>query len=53
MKKIPPERKSEQKWIEQLGDEDLNWNNIYTNRLQATNQIKSFFISLSQSSLAT
>ena len=26
MKKITPEIKSEQIWIEQLGDGDLNWN---------------------------
>ena len=34
--KLPPERKSEQKWIEQFSDENLNWNNIYTSLLQAT-----------------
>ena len=28
--KLPSERKSEQKWIEQFSDENLNWNNIYT-----------------------
>ena len=39
-KKIPPGRKSEQKWIEQFDDEDLNWNNIYANRLQATKDIR-------------
>ena len=39
-KKLTPEIKSEQKWIEQFGDEDLNWNKIYTNRLQATKDIK-------------
>ena len=41
-KKLTPEIKSEQKWIEQFGKEDLNWNKIYsiTNRLQATNDIR-------------
>ena len=38
-KKSTPEMKSEQKWIEQFGDEGLNWNKIYTNRLQATKDI--------------
>ena len=33
-KKLTPEIKSEQKWIEQFGDEGLNWNKIYSNRLQ-------------------
>ena len=37
---LTPEMKSEQKWIEQFGDEDLNWNKIYTNRLQATKDIR-------------
>ena len=31
--------KSEQKWIEHFGDEGLNGNKIYTNRLQATQDI--------------
>ena len=39
-KKLTPEIKSEQKWIEQFGDEGLNWNKIYTNRLQATKDIR-------------
>ena len=39
-KKLTPEMKSEQNWIEQFGDEGLNWNKIYTNRLQATNDIR-------------
>ena len=39
-KKIPPKIKSEQKWIEQFDDEDLNKNNIYTNRLQAPQDIR-------------
>ena len=39
-KKLTPEIKSEQKWIDQLGDEDLNWNKLYTNRLQATKDIR-------------
>ena len=39
-KKLIPEMKSEQKWIEQFGDEGLNWNKIYTNRLQATKDIR-------------
>ena len=39
-KKLPPERKSEQKWIEQFSDENLNWNNIYTSRLQATKDVR-------------
>ena len=39
-KKITPEIKSEQKWIEQFGTEDLNWNKIYTNGLQATKDIR-------------
>ena len=39
-KKLPPERKSEQKWIEQFSDENLTWNNIYTSRLQATKDVR-------------
>ena len=39
-KKLTPEIKSEQKWIEQFGEEGLNWNKIYTNRLQATKDIR-------------
>ena len=40
-KKLPPERKSEQKWIEQFSDENLNWKyNIYTSRLQATKDVR-------------
>ena len=39
-KKLTPEIKSEQKWIEQFGDEDLNWNKNYTNRLQTTKDIR-------------
>ena len=35
-----PEMKSEQKWIEQFGNEGLNWNKIYTNRLQAIKDIR-------------
>ena len=35
IKKLTPEIKSEHKWLEQFGDEDLNseWNKMYTNRL--------------------
>ena len=29
----------EQKWIEQFSEENLNWNNIYTSRLQATKDV--------------
>ena len=39
-KKLPPERKSEQKWMEQFSDENLTWNNIYTSRLQATKDVR-------------
>ena len=39
-RKLTPEMKSEQKWIIQFGDEGLNWNKIYTNRLQATKDIR-------------
>ena len=39
-KKLTPEMNSEQKWIEQFGDEGLNWNKIYRNRLQATKDIR-------------
>ena len=39
-KKLPPERKSEQKWIEQFSDEKLNCNSIYTSRLQATKDVR-------------
>ena len=39
-KKLIPEMKFEQKWIEQFGDEGINWNKIYTNRLQAIKDIR-------------
>ena len=39
-KKLTPETKSEQKWIKQFGDEGLNSNKIYTNRLQATKGVR-------------
>ena len=39
-KKLTPEIKFVQKWIEQFGDEGLNWNKKYTNRLQATKDIR-------------
>ena len=39
-KKLTPEVKSEQKWIEQFGDKDLSLNIIYTNRLQATKDFR-------------
>ena len=40
MKNLTPEMKSELKWIEQSGDKDLNWNKVYTNRLQAAKDIQ-------------
>ena len=39
-KKLTQEIKSEQKLIEPFGDEELNWNKIKTNRLQATKDIQ-------------
>ena len=39
-KKLTPEINSEQNQIEPFGDEDLNWNKIKTNRLQATKDIR-------------
>ena len=33
--KLTQEIKSEQKWIELFDDKELNWNKMYTNRLQA------------------
>ena len=39
-KKPKAESKSEQKWTEQFQDSNLNWKNIYKNRLIATKEIK-------------
>ena len=39
-KKLPSERKSEQKWIEQFSAENPSWNNIYTSRVQATKDVR-------------
>ena len=38
-KKPKPESESGQKWTEQFEDRNLNWKNIYTNRLVATKEI--------------
>ena len=40
-KKLPPERKPEQKWIEQFSDENLNWYNIIINQSLAGNKRRS------------
>ena len=39
-KKLTPGIKSELKWIEQFGDEGLNWKKVYTNFLQTTKDIR-------------
>ena len=39
-KNLPPERRSGTKLVEQYSDENLNWNNIYTSRMQATKDVR-------------
>ena len=39
-KKTQNEKKSEVKWINQFGDDNLDWKQIYTNAIKATKDIK-------------